>query len=206
VEVFALSECNDNLFWHDATTVDAVIPCSSTLVDRPRSLLPFLIDGLFSPESTSSHTDQVQIDKDSQEAIFSVQNTGSPAVKGNGILHTPVSPRLAHSSSFSPFRRSDPPPSFTSTHFDAHSSLLHPSSFPFFPQALGLFSHALGSASTGFFYTCCSFVTLDPWGASPFLFFPVLSPVFSIVSSFISCPRVSSYSFPRLSVCAANPI
>jgi len=38
--------------------------------------------------------------------------------EGNGILHTPVSPRLAHSSSFSPFRRSDPPPSFTATRFD----------------------------------------------------------------------------------------
>ena len=36
----------------------------------------------------------------------------------NGILHTPVSPHLAHSSSFSPFRSLDPPPSFTSTHFD----------------------------------------------------------------------------------------
>ena len=67
---------------------------------------------------------------------------------------------------------------------------------PFFPQALGLFSHALRSDSTGFFYTRCSSVTLDPWGASPFLFFPALSPVFSIFSSSISCPRVSSYSFP----------
>ena len=96
----------------------------STLVDRPPSLLPFPIDGhgqpLFSPESTSSHTDQVPIDEDSEEAIFAVQNMGSPAVKGIGILHTPVSPRarLAHSSSFSPFRRSDPPPSFTSSRFD----------------------------------------------------------------------------------------
>ena len=78
----------------------------------------------------------------------------------------------------------------------SHSSLLHPSSFPFSPQALGLFSHALESASTGFFYARCSFVTLDPWGASPFLFFPTLSPLFSIFSSSISCPRVSSYSFP----------
>ena len=50
--------------------------------------------------------------------IFVGQNTGSPAVKGNGILHTPVSPRLPHSSSFSPFRRSNPPPSFTFTRFD----------------------------------------------------------------------------------------
>ena len=50
---------------------------------------------LFSLESTSSHTDQVPIDEDSEEA-------------------------------------------------------------------LGLFSHALGSTSTGFFYTRFSFVTLDP--------------------------------------------
>jgi len=101
---------------------DSVIPCSSTLVDRPPSLLPFPIDGhgqpLFSPESTSSHTDQVPIDEDSEEAIFAVQNTGSPAVKGNVILHTPVFPCLADSSSLSPFRRSDPPPSSTSTRFD----------------------------------------------------------------------------------------
>ena len=114
--------CNDNLFRHAATTADTFIPCSSTLVDRSPSLLPFPIDGhgqpLFSPESTSSHTDKVPIDEDSQEAIFAVQNTGSPAVKGNGTLYTPVSPRLVHSSSFSPLRRSDPPPSFTSTRFD----------------------------------------------------------------------------------------
>ena len=88
-----LSECCiDNLFWHAATTVDTVIPCSNTLADRPLSLLPFPIEGrgqpLFSLESTSSHTDQAQIDEDSEEAIFAVQNTGSTAVKGNGILHT----------------------------------------------------------------------------------------------------------------------
>ena len=39
-----LSECcNVNLFRHTATTVDTVIPSSSTLVDRPPSLLPFPI-------------------------------------------------------------------------------------------------------------------------------------------------------------------
>jgi len=95
-------------------------------------------------ELTSSHTDQVPIDEDSEEAIFAVQNTGSPAVKGNGILHTPVSPRLPHSSSVSPLRSSDPPPSFTSTRFDdgilptphfstrlpSLSSLRHSGSFP----------------------------------------------------------------------------
>ena len=86
---------------------------------------------LFSPESTSSHTDQVPINEDSEEAIF--QNTGSPAVKSNGILHTPVSPRRTPSSSFPLFRRSDPPPSFTSTRFDdgilptPHFSTLLPS-------------------------------------------------------------------------------
>jgi len=135
-----LSECcNDNLFRHAATTADTVIPCSGMLADRPPSLLPFPIDGrgqpLFSPKSTSSHTDQVPIDEDS-EAIFEGQNTGSPAVKGNGILHTPVSPHLPHSSSFSPFRRSDPHPSLTSTRFDGHAAakglyprLPHSSSF-----------------------------------------------------------------------------
>ena len=44
----------------------------------------------------------------------------------------------------------------------------HPSSFPFSPQALGLFSHALGSASTGFFYARCSFAL----GRIPFPFLP----------------------------------
>jgi len=51
--------CNDNHFWHTATTADAVIPCSGTLADRPPFLLPLPLDGsgqpLFSPESTSSH-------------------------------------------------------------------------------------------------------------------------------------------------------
>jgi len=37
-------------------------------------------------ESTSSHTGQVPIDEDGEEAIFAVPKTGSPAVKGNGIL------------------------------------------------------------------------------------------------------------------------
>ena len=73
---------------------------------------------MLATESTSSHTGQVTIDEDSEEAIFAVQITGSPAVKGNGILYTPVSPRLAHSSSFLPFRSSDPPPSFTSARVD----------------------------------------------------------------------------------------
>ena len=39
-------------------------------------------------------------------------------------------------------------------------------------MALGLFPHALGSASEDFFYTRISFDTFDTWGASPFLFFP----------------------------------
>ena len=56
-----LSECcNNNPFQHTATTVDTVIPSSSTSVDRPPSLLHFPIDDqgqpLFSPESKYSHT------------------------------------------------------------------------------------------------------------------------------------------------------
>jgi len=73
--------CNDNLFGHNAITVDTVIPSSNTLVDRSPSLLPFHIvdegQPLFSPESTSLHTDQVLINEDSEEAIFAVQKTGS---------------------------------------------------------------------------------------------------------------------------------
>jgi len=60
--------------------------------------LPFPIDGsgqpLFSLESTSSHTGQVPINEDSEESILAGQNTGSPALNGDGILHTPVAPRL----------------------------------------------------------------------------------------------------------------
>jgi len=44
----------------------------SQLPDRPPSLLPFPIGGrgqpLFSLESTTSHTDQVLVDEDSEEA------------------------------------------------------------------------------------------------------------------------------------------
>jgi len=76
----------------------------------------------------------------------------------------------------------------------SHSSLLHPSSFLFFPQALRLFPHALRSASEGFFYTCILFDTLETLGASPFLFYPALSAAFSIFSSSASCPRVFSFS------------
>ena len=36
--------------------------------------------------------------------------------------------------------------------------------------------------------------------ASPFLFFPTLSPILSIFSSSISCPRVSSYSSPPTTI------
>ena len=61
-------------------------------------------------------------------------------------------------------------------------------------QALVLFSHALGSASTGFFYTRFSLVTLDPWGASSFLFSPPLFPVFSILSAM--SPVLASLPIP----------
>jgi len=101
---------------------DNVIPCTGTLDDRPPFLLPLPIDGsgqpLLSPESTSLLTVQVPIDEDSEEVVLAGQSTGPPAVNGDGILHTPVSPRLTHSSSFSPFRCSDLPPAFTSTRFD----------------------------------------------------------------------------------------
>ena len=198
-----LSECcNDNLFRLTATTAEDVIPCSGRLADRPPSLLHFPVDGsgqpLFSLESASSHT--------GQEAILAGQNTGSPAVNGDGILHTPVSPRLTPSSSFSPFRLSDPHSSFTSTRFDDgifptphfFTSLPSPSESSRALRRSGSFRgpHALGSASTGFFYTRFSLVTLDPWGASPFLFSPPVSPASSIFSSSVSCPRVSFYSFP----------
>jgi len=65
---------------------------------------------------TSSHQTRCRLTRTSRRRYFQV--TGSPPVKGNVILHTPVSPRLPHSSSFSPIGRLDPPPSFTSTRFN----------------------------------------------------------------------------------------
>ena len=60
------------------------------------------------------------------------------------------------------------------------------------------FCHRCGLRCGSIHCTCrCSFVTLDPWGESPFLFFPALSPVFSIFSSSISCPRVSLFLPPH---------
>jgi len=99
----------------------------------------------------------------------------------------------------------------------SHSSLLNPSSFSSFPQALGIFSHALGSASTGFFYTRFSFVTLDPWGASPFLFFHPLAPVSmslhlllihllsSRLSLFLPPPPIPAYASCVTSFSSSSP-
>ena len=76
---------------------------------------------------------------------------------------------------------------------------------PLFPSCAQALPSCARAASTGFFYTRFSFVTLDPWGASPFLFSPLLSAVFSVFSSSVPCPRVSSYSFPPppIRVCAS---
>jgi len=87
VEVFAsFGMLNDNLFRYNVITVDTVVPSSNTLVDRPPFLLPFPIvdqcQPLFSPESTSSHTDQVPIDEDIKEAIFAVQKNGITSSQG----------------------------------------------------------------------------------------------------------------------------
>jgi len=123
VEVFASSVCcNGNLFRHASTTTAAVITCKGTLDDTTLSLLPFPIDDsgqpLFSPEATPPHIGQVPIKEDGEDAVLAGQNTGLPAVNGDGILPTPISPRHNPSSSFPPFRRSDPHPSFTSDRFD----------------------------------------------------------------------------------------
>ena len=201
-----LSECcNDNLFGHVVKTADTVI--SSQLVDRPPSLLPFPIDGhgqpLFSPESTHSHTDQAPINEVSEEAIFASQNTGSPAVKGNGILHTPNSPRLPQSSSFSPFRRSDPPPSFTSTRLDdgilptPHFSTRLPS--PSSLRRLGSFPTRSGppqQASS----THVSRLSPSTLGAHPLAFSPLPSPQFSP-----SSPHLSPVLMPLPIPPASNP-
>jgi len=141
VEVFASSGMLQwqslSHFRHASTTTAAVIPCKGTLDDSTLSLLPFTIEDsgqpLFSPEATLLHTGQAPMKKDGEDAVLAGQNTGLPAVNGDGILPTPVSPRLISSSSFPPFRRSDPHPSFTSTRFDdgilptPHFSTLLPS-------------------------------------------------------------------------------
>jgi len=157
-----------------------------TLADRLPSLLPFPIDGsgqpLFSPESTSSHTGQVPIDEDSEEAILAGQNTGSPVINGNGILHTPVSPRLPYSSSFSRFRRSDPPPSVTSSRFDdgipptPHFSTRLPS-----PSSLRRSGSSLlrSSPPQQASSTPVSRSSPSTLGAHPLTFSPLPSPQFS---------------------------
>jgi len=108
-------------------------------------------------------------------------------VNGDGILHTSLFPCLTHSSSFSPFRCSDPPPSFTSTHFDdgilptPHFSTCLPSpssrSGPF-PMRSGSFPTRSGppqqASSTPVFRSSPS--TL---GAHPLSFSPLSSPLFS---------------------------
>jgi len=93
---------------------------------------------------------------------------------------------------------SDPPPSFTSTRFDdgilptSHFSTRLPS--PSSLRARDLCPRAWVRLNRLLLH---SFVTLDPWGASPFLFSSPLSPAFSIVSSLVLCSRVSSNcSFP----------
>ena len=131
--------------------------------------------------------------------IFAGQNTGSPAVKGNGILHTPVPlaflillpfPLLGGRTRILPSRL----PALMTAFFLLLTS--PPVFLPLLPSGAGALFPRARVRLTGFFYTRCSFVTLDPWGASPFLFFPPLSPGFSIFSSPVSCPRVSCYSFP----------
>jgi len=84
-----LSACgNGNLFRHAATTAAAVIPCKGTLDDSTPSLLPFPIDDsgqpLLSPELTPLHTGQAPIEEDGEEAVLAGENTGSPAVNGDG--------------------------------------------------------------------------------------------------------------------------
>jgi len=87
-----LSACFDN-------NEDAVIPYLGTLDDRPPPLLLLHLDAsgqpLLSLESTSSPT--------VEEAVLEGQNMGSPAVNGDGILDTPVLPRLTPFSSFFSF-------------------------------------------------------------------------------------------------------
>jgi len=139
--------------------------------------------------------------------MFAGQNTGLPAVKGNGILHTPVSPRLPHSSSFSPFRRSDPPPSFASTRFDdgilptprlpSPSSLRRSGSFP-------TRSGPPQQASS----TPVSRSSPSILGAHPLFFSPLPSPQSSLSSPHpspvLASLPIPSESFPSLPALLAS--
>jgi len=127
--------------------------------------------------------------------VLAGQNTGSPVINGDGILPTPVPPRHTPSSSFPPFRRSDPHPSFTSTHFDdgilstPHFSTLLPS--PSSHRRSGSFPTRSGppqqEASTP--VSRSSHSTL---GAHPLSFSPLPSPQFS---SFLLIRHLSSRLF-----------
>ena len=131
--------------------------------------------------------------------MHKARNMGLPAVKDHGILNTPPPPRLTSSSPSFPFRRLDPPPSFSPSRHDdgilptPHFSTRRPPHSYFrrsgSSQALG------GSVSYGFFYTSISCDAVDTWRASPFLFSPSLSPAAYTFSSAASRPRVSSTSF-----------
>jgi len=153
---------------------------------------------LFSPESTPPHTGQVPIKEDGEEAVLAGQNTGSPAVNGDGILPTPVSPRLTPSSSCPPFRRSDPPSSFTSTRFDdgilptPHFSTYLPS--PSSLRRSGPFPTRSGpplQASS----TPVSRSSPSTLGAHPLSFSPLPSPKFSPSSPHPS-PVLASLPIP----------
>ena len=109
-----LAYCNDSrrchpLLWH----VGGQASFSSALAFRwqwPTSVLAGI--------DIFAHGPQVPIEEDGKETILAGQNTGSPAVNGDGSLPTPATSCLTPSSSVFPFRRSDPHLSFTSTRFD----------------------------------------------------------------------------------------
>ena len=76
----------------------------------------------------------------------------------------------------------------------SHFSLLYPSSLPFFPQALGLISHALGSASTGS-STPVARSSPSTLESHPLSFSSLSSPQFSPSSSHPS-PVLTSLPIP----------
>ena len=113
-----------------------------------------------------------------------------------GILHTPVSPGLAPSSSFPPFRRSDPHPSFTCTCFDdgilptTHFSTLLPS--PSSLRRLGSFPTGLPQQASS---TPVSRSSHSILGVHPLSFSPLPSPQFSPSSPHLS-PVLASVPIP----------
>jgi len=165
--------------------------------------LPFPIHDqgqpLFSPESTSSHTDHVPIDEDSEEAIFVFRKRDhqqSRAMASCTLLF-PLAflillpfPLLGARTRLLPSRL----PALMMAFFPLLTSPLV--FLPFLPSGARALSPRARVRLNRLLLRPLLVGHPRPLGRIPFPFLPYHLPSFSIFSSSISCPRVSSYSFP----------